>query len=190
MMPDRRKHAGFTLLELLLVITIIALLTAIVLSRGEETAFDQLRSTAQIVSTELSFGRGLAMANNTKYKFTFDTTLNRFILQHSGTNPAFNQLPGMLFRSPSDTQYQYVVNLKELPHTGPALQIAAVTTTGSSPQRVSDIEFTPLGSTTRTDGTAIWLMAGSGLNAKYITVTVDPVIGLCQIGSYTKTGPP
>lgn len=183
------KNAGFTLIELLIVMAVICILVGAVLPRSNPNVLDELRSTAQIVSTELAYGRSLAMANNDKYKFTFDTTQNRFTLQHSGTNTSLDKLPVTSFRSPSDTQYLHVVDLDEFPHMGPIVQITAVTVAGSS-QRISDLEFNPLGATTRTAGTAVWLASGSGSNTRYITITIDPVIGLGQIGDYSVTGPP
>jgi prepilin-type N-terminal cleavage/methylation domain-containing protein len=189
MIHCRWKKAGFTLLELLIVIAVICILVGAVLPRSNPNVLDELRSAAQIVSTELAYGRSLAMANNDKYKFTFDTTQNRFTLQHSGSNTSLDKLPVTSFRSPSDTLYQHVVDLDEFPHMGPIVQITAVTVAGSN-QRVSDLEFTPLGATTRSAGTVVWLASGSGSNMRYITITVDPVIGLSQIGDYSVTGPP
>ena len=172
-----------------MVIVMICILAAVILPRNNPNVLDELRSAAQIVSTELAYGRSLAMANNDAYKFTFDTTQNRFTLAHSGSNTLLNKLPVTAFKSPSDTTTQHVVDLDEFPHMGPIVQIAAVEVVGTN-QRVTDLEFTPLGATARTTGTVVWLVSGSGSNARYITITVDPVMGSCQIGSYSATSPP
>ena len=184
-----RTNVGFTLLELLMVIVLICILTGAILPRNDPNVLDELRSAGQIVSTELAYGRSLAMANNDAYKFTFDTTQNRFMLQHSGSNTSLSQLPVTAFKSPSDTPTQHVVDLDEFPHMGPIVQIAAVEVAGTN-QRISDLEFNSLGATTRTAGTVVWLASGSGLSARYITISVDPVLGLCQIGDYSTTAPP
>ena len=56
--------------------------------------------------------------------------------------------------------------------------------------RVRDIEFGPLGETTRSGTTMIWLVAGSEPKARYVTVSVNPVTGLATMGAYTATTPP
>ena len=55
---------------------------------------------------------------------------------------------------------------------------------------VDDLEFGPLGETTRSSPTTIWLAAGSGPHTRYLPVTVDPVTGLAEVGDFTAKGPP
>jgi prepilin-type N-terminal cleavage/methylation domain-containing protein len=184
-----RNNAGFTLLELLMVIAIIGILISVVLPRSDPNTLDQLRSTAQIVSTELAYGRSLAMANNSKYKFTFNIEQNSFTLRHSGADASLDNLPRSPFWSPTDTSTQHVVKLNELPHIGQNVQIAAVVTATSPTQNITDLEFDPLGATTQSQATVIWLSAGSGDGLLYIPIKVDPVIGQCEIGEYSSTPP-
>jgi prepilin-type N-terminal cleavage/methylation domain-containing protein len=190
MRPRRSASAGFSLLELLLVLTIIGILVAIVLPSAEPAVCDQLRGTAQIVATDLAYARSLAVANNDNYRITFDLNANRYVLTHSGTNAALNQLPKTPFSSPGDPTDQHIVDLDDMPHVGPTVRLAAVATTGTTAQSVNTVEFGPLGQTTYADPTTVWLMAGSGADRKYMTVQVNPVTGIPQLGVYSGDGPP
>lgn len=190
-MSSRRcVSAGFTLLELLLVVTIIGILVAIVMPSTQPAVYDQLRSTAQIAATDLAYARSLAVANNSNYRITYDLEANRYVLKHSGTNSALNRLPNSPFSSLGDPADQHIVDLDELPHAGPTVRLAAVAATGAAAQSVSNVEFGPLGQTIRTDPTTIWLMAGSGSERRYMTLVVNPATGLTEIGGYSNVGPP
>jgi prepilin-type N-terminal cleavage/methylation domain-containing protein len=190
-MPSRRRtSAAFTLLELLLVVVIVAIMAAVLLPNTNPSSYDQLRATAQIVSTDLAYARSLAVANNDNYRITFDLNANQYVLKHSGPNAALNQLPQTPFTSPSDLPDQHFVNLGNLPNVGPTVRLAALATIGTTTQSVGDVEFGPLGQTTRADPTTIWLMAGGGGNKKYMTLQVSPVTGMTQIGAYSSVGPP
>lgn len=186
---NRLPTAGFSLLELLLVLAIVGILVAIVLPSSQPAVHDQLRSTSRIVATDLAYARSLALANNSSYRVTFDLDNNRYVLKHSGSNSALNTLPKTPFSASGDTADQHIVDLDDLPHAGPTVWLAAVATTGASVQSVSDLEFGPLGQTTRADPTTIWLMAGSGDSTKYMTLTVNPVTGITDFGAFSNTGP-
>ena len=190
-MPSRRPvSAGFTLLELLLVVAIVGILVAIVLPSTQSTVYDQLRSTAQIVATDLAYARSLAVANNSNYRIAYDLNENRYVLTHSGANASLDPLPKTPFSSPGDPSDQHIVDLDDLPHTGPTVRLAAVAASGATMQSVDDVEFGPLGQTTRADPTTIWLTSGGGDGKKYMTLVVNPVTGLSQIGGYSSVGAP
>jgi prepilin-type N-terminal cleavage/methylation domain-containing protein len=189
-MPPRHARAAFTLIELLLVLAIMGILAGVLLPSMQPAVYDQLRSTAQIVATDLAYARSLALANNSNYRITFDLSANRFLLKHSGVNAALNTLPRTPFSSASDTADQHIVDLDELPHIGPVVRLAAAATTGTTTQSAASIEFGPLGQTTNADPTTIWLMAGGGNGRRYITITVNPVTGMTFVGEYSSAGPP
>ena len=188
-MKTSRPSAGFSLLELLIVITIMSIMAGLIAVNSTTNTRDQLQGTAEIVAGEIAYARSLAVTNNDNYLLTFDATNGQFVLTHSGTNGAFNTLPMTAFRSPQDTATQHVVNLDALPNLGTAVHLLGALAMTSSPASVTTLEFGPLGETTGTDPTVVWLAAGSGDNARYLSITVNPVTGLTSIGSLQATRP-
>jgi prepilin-type N-terminal cleavage/methylation domain-containing protein len=188
-MVRKRRSAAFTLLELLLVIAVIGILAALVLPSSQPSVHEQLQAAVRIVAADLGYARSLAVANNSKYRFTFDLPNNRYILEHSGTNHSLDVLPAGPFRDPDDPSTQHIVDLDDFPHIGPTVRLVAAVTSGSN-QPVSTLEFGPLGSTTATGTTILWFLAGSGDGQRYMTIEVNPVTGLADVGAFTKDGPP
>ncbi len=183
------NSAGFTLIELLIVLSVMVILAGLVLPNSSPTLHDQLESAAQILASDLAYGRGLAVANNSSYRFTFDLSNNTYTLRHSGTTASLDTLPRFLFASPQDTPSKHVVALDDLPHLGAPVRLAAVFASGNVSQSVSDVEFSPLGGTSRSATTVIWLSAGKGAAVRYISLSVNPVTGLATVGSYSGNGP-
>ena len=184
------RSAGFSLLELLIVIVIMGILAGMVLPNSNPSLYDQLRSTAYVLRTDLAYGRSLAVTNNSRYEFTFDKNNNQYVLEHSGSNAALDKLPDSPLRLPDDPPDEHVVKLDELPQMGVATRIAAVGSLNGTYILVDDLEFGPLGETIRSSPTTIWLAAGSGPDARYLPVTVDPVTGLAEVGDFTAEAPP
>lgn len=187
-MTKHRPSAGFSLLELLLVLAIVAILAAVALPDFQPAAVEQLRSTARIVAADLAFARSLAVSNNSTYKIEFSIAENRYVLSHSGTKSGLNQLPASPYSSPGDVPERHVVDLDELPRTGPLVRLAAVAA-GTPPVAAADVEFGPLGQTIRSEATRIWLTAGSGGRARYLKLEVNPTTGMTFIGRCSSNGP-
>ena len=158
----------------------------------QPSLYEQLDSTAHIVATELAYGRSLAVSNNDQYRFSWDLPNNRFyaaIRRHE--RRLFQTLPNhRLQPAPGDPPNQHIVDLDELPHIGPTVQLAAVVSSGSTTAPVTTLAFSPLGGTVSAVPATIWLSAGSGDSTRYITVTMKPVTGLATVGSIRTTGPP
>lgn len=189
-LAGRRQSAGFSLIELLMVIAVIGILAGLILPRSDPSLYDQLRSTAQILRTDLAYGRSLAVTNGDEYRLTFDVANNRYVLEHSGPQASLDTLPDSPFRAPGDPPDQHIVDLDELPHLGQSVRIVTTATSGATIQRVSDLEFGSLGETTLASPTVIWLAAGYGSDTRYLTLTVNPVTGLTELEYRGFQGPP
>jgi len=189
-MSRRRQAAGFSLIEILLVISIMAIVAGLVLPASDPSIHDQLQSAARIVVADLAYARSLAVTHNSSYRIDFELAENRYVLRHSGAEAALDVLPQSPWRNPEDRPDEHVVDLDELPHVGIAARIAAVAEAGSLLRPVNNVEFGPLGEVTRPAYTVIWLGGGKGHSQRYVAVYVNPVSGLATIGSYTAEPPP
>jgi prepilin-type N-terminal cleavage/methylation domain-containing protein len=190
MLRRRPSAAGFSLVELLIVITLMGILAALALPNVNAGIHEQLAGAAEVIAGDLAYARGLAVSNNSSYRFTFDLANNQYVLRYSGVNPALATLPSNPFQTPGGDPTQYTVKLGDLSMLGGKVQLAAVGTMGSAPTAQTLLEFGPLGGTTSSNPTVIWLSAGAGNALRYISVSVNPVTGLASVNDFTASGPP
>jgi general secretion pathway protein G len=185
------KRQGFTLVEIFMVIAIMGILAGLVIPSLTPDVNTRLSAAADIVVADLAWARSLAVANNTNYTVTTDTTNNLYYIEHTGANSLFNSLPESPWGDYADATTRRTTRLAKLPGFGPParLAIAQKTFTSGSPQEVTSVEFGPLGQTTRSETTVIWLAAGLSRAARYLPLTIDPITGLVTIGDITDTSP-
>ena len=180
---------GFSLIELLIVVSIMGILAGLVLTSFSPSVQDQLLGAAQIVAADVSFARDLAVTNASTYKITFDIDNDRYVLEHSGTNPTLDTLPDTPFRNPSDPPDQQITDLLSLPFGGGTIELIAALDLTPSPIAVTDVEFGELGESTRPFETQIWLASGQDEARRYISVLIHPVTGLATIGELQTQAP-
>ena len=183
------RSAGYTLIELLIVVSLISILAGVVLPRFEPGIHDQLHSAAQILSADLAQARDLAVAGGSNYRVSFERSENRYALQHTGSNPLLNILPASPFGPSTTPTTRRVTDLDELPFMGPAVSLAGAERAGNSWQATNQIEFGPLGELRTPGDVRIWLVCGNADQRRYISVTVHAVTGLTEIGAYEAQGP-
>jgi prepilin-type N-terminal cleavage/methylation domain-containing protein len=189
-MCRHRIAAGFTLVEVLMVVLLMSVLAGLALPMMNPGIAEQLKSAGQVVAAEMNFARSLAVTNLGTYRYTFDVGSNTFTLQYTGSNPALNTLPSSPFYSAQDSATQQVTNLSNLPNLNANIRLAAVGTAGSSPAPTTQLEFGPYGQTTQSAETDIWLTAGTGSRQGWIFVRVNPVTGLATVQDFQATAPP
>jgi prepilin-type N-terminal cleavage/methylation domain-containing protein len=177
--PRRR---ALTLIELLMTLAVLGILAAILIPQLSGDLPERLAAGAQVVSADLDYARSLAVANNSTYRITFDPTNNSYYLRHAGTNSQYNTLPRSPFRQIDDPVDQQTTKLSSLPIPEPGVKLAAVVQMQSSGQAVSTIEFTPLGGTTSSYQSVVWLVSGGPSMRRYVSIQVDPLTGLVSIG--------
>jgi len=170
----------------------MAILAGAVMTTFDPSLQEQLLGTAQVVVADIDYARNLAVTNNSRYKLTFEPSQNRYYLEHSGTNPSLDALPASAFRLASDPATRQTTDLAALP-TGTAdlelLLAVQQDEAGTLLKEVNDAEFTPLGGTSRTQPTVIWLAAGVGDARRYISIRIDAVTGLASIGPLATLAP-
>jgi hypothetical protein len=172
------------------VISLLSIFAGVVLTQFEPAIHDQLQGAAQTISSDFAYARDLAVTNATNYQIAFNIDENRYVLTHSGTNPAFDDLPPSPFRLPSDSAGEQTTDLSRLPSVGVAVELVSVQRQGASLEDVSTVEFGPLGETTRSEETVVWIAAGQGTTQRFISVRVDPATGMAWIGQFQSEPPP
>jgi prepilin-type N-terminal cleavage/methylation domain-containing protein len=183
------RRTAYTLLELLMVVAIIAIVSAALIPSANSGVSEQLEAAARVLAADLDYAHTLAVTYESKYRTSFNTSAHTWTLTHSGTNAALSSLPASPFHAVQAPATQRTTQLRSLPGASVQLSIYAVLSQGSPTASVSDVEFGPLGSTTRTAETVVWLTAGAGSATRYVDVRVNPVTGLVTVGSFRSTAP-
>ena len=185
-----RIRSGYTLVELLIVVSILAIFAGLVIPSSYQTSYDQLLSAARVLASDLAYARSLAVTNNDLYTVTFSGAGNSYTLVYGGSNPALINLPSTPFRSPTDPPSQQIQRLADLPEVTAAVNLlAAADVNGTLMTAVANVQFTGLGGTARSDPTWIWLASGAGSSRRYLVVTINPVTGLTSIGTFSGAAP-
>ncbi len=186
----KTRPAGFSLIELMIVLAIVSTIVALALPSSDSLVRDQLDAAGRIIISELDYARELAVSNNSRYRVTFDFDGHRFVLEHSGADATLDALPPSPFRSPQDPPDQHIVELDRLAGLRVPIRLYTAYAAASPIQYAGDVEFGPLGETTCPDETVVWLEAGAGSARRYLSLEINPVTGVATIGSLQNTAPP
>jgi prepilin-type N-terminal cleavage/methylation domain-containing protein len=186
----QRPLRGVTLIELLIVATILGILAVLVLTSAEPAVADQLHGAAQVVVADVAYVRSLAVSNSSPYRLTFEATHDRYYLEHSGTNSQLDNLPDSPFRAATDGPDRQTTDLSRLPSGNGSVELLVVYRVGGgTAQSVTELEIGPLGALTQPESTVIWLACGGGSSRRYIPVHVNPITGIADVGELQANNP-
>jgi hypothetical protein len=171
-----------------MVVSILLLVAAAAVPMFQAGLVDQLENAAQVVVADIERARQLSIANNSKYKLVFSGPPG-YYLQHSGANAALNALPSWPYAQATDSATRQTTILDKLPGLTDAEIMGAVQVVDATRQVVDELEFTALGATSRAHPTEVWIAAGQGSARRYLSIVVNPVTGLAEVGDVQAQSP-
>lgn len=183
------RARGFSLMEMMVVLTILGILAALVIPYFETTAVDQLQAGATVLVADIDYARTLAIANGSDYRLSFQPATNQYQLTHSGSNSLLHALPSSPFKSSTDTATTQTTRLEHLPLGSGELKLLGALRASGTPTELTNVTFTPLGSTVAAEDTLVLLTSGLGSARRYIAVRVSAVTGLATVETLTATAP-
>ncbi len=178
-MKSRAGHAqGFTLIELVITLSLIAIMASIAIVSSDAHRNHSVDTIGKIIASDLHLARSVAIEQNTQWAIKFDLANNSYQFVYEGTsNPPTVSHP----QYPGTPLNGYRVDLNRLIGTRlhqTSCQLSSVQLQ-STGDRVDSVTFGPMGGTgpsTHQD-TQLTLTSGSGRNQSKCDLTVSWLTG-------------
>lgn len=181
LLPSTPHSAGYTLVEMLIVVTIVGLLaTAVLPTMNSSSSLVSLEAMARTLAADLRLARQLSVQHKGAYSVTLDRTNNsyRIVAPATGAPALLNPLSHGTGGNTIDLD-QFGAGRLGQSHV--VIGGAVLKTTLAA---VSDVTFSTTGGTgpARTQDTVIWLQDGATTDRRSIAITVSWITGAVTVG--------
>jgi type II secretion system protein H len=161
-----RRSSGFTLIEILIVVVIIAIAAMTAIPMMSSAGSVQIRSAANMIAADLEYAKSMAIARGQNFSVVFDKNTDSYSIKDK---------TGSVISHPVKKGSNYIVGLRDK-------GLDKVDITDVDFDGKSTVKFDYLGSPYNADNNplnrgVIKLQAGG----KTITITVEPVTGFISI---------
>ncbi len=185
---DRGPRAGFTLVEMLIVVTIVGILASVIVPTLSSTSGAVvLEAMARSMAADIRGARQSAVQYNGNFAVTFDLANNSY--QTMATGGSAPEMVNALAHSGSGSTIDLdTFGAGRMKQSHVVIGGAALKTSKAS---VVDVTFTPSGGTgpARTQDTVIWLTENTGSNRRCILITVSWITGAVTVGDVQSYSP-
>jgi len=167
MKKRHKQKSGFTLVELLVVVVILAIAAAMAVPMFSGAAGFQVQSAANMIAADLEYAKSMAISRQQQYGIVFDSAADTYqVVDQNDT----------VIEHPVKVGFQYTVNF-----SGDS-RLKSVDLATANFDGTDTIKFDYLGSPLRSDGNpmnsgTITLQGGGTA----MTVTVEPVTGYIRV---------
>ncbi len=153
-------RSGFTMIELIIVMAIIAIAALVAVPMMSSAASVQIRSASNMIAGDLEYARSMAISRGQKYSMIFDPAAESYKIVDEG---------GIVIKHPVKTGFDYIVDFK---NNG---RLNKVDIANANFNATTSVQFDCLGSPD--SGGTVGLQAGETT----VTITVEHVTGYVSI---------
>jgi len=175
MVKSQMARQGFTLIELMIVVAILAIAAAMVVPMASSAGTMQLRAAVNVVAADLEYAKSMSISRGHNYAVVFNQTANTYQIEDLSKSVGD---PDRVIDNPVKKGFKYVVEFAADGRLG-QVRIAGVSFDGTN-----TVSFNYLGSPLNGSGAdlnsgAIALHAGGVTR----TVNVEPVTGYISVSN-------
>ncbi len=180
-------RGGFTLIELIVAIVLLAVVASVVLTRWEPNLISQLEAGGAAVAGDLAYVRGLAVAHGVDYEIEWRPESDSYAVMRISSGGVRVPAPAPKFVTGAGTRTDFVEQLARLPSG--ACELIGVETTTSPRQTLNSIRFNAAGILDPPQEVRIWLAIGQGSKRYFLPVVVAYPTGTPTVGNIQRDKP-